>query len=84
VDGATRRPAGMIAAARPLRRADVLVNNAGLPPLGPIEELEESEFQRVMDVNVKGVFLGVSTCALRRWRGVILSRRRPAPSRDRE
>lgn len=38
---------------------DVLVSNAGLSHrAGPTEDLPEAEFDRVFDVNVKGVFLG--------------------------
>lgn len=37
---------------------DVLVNNAGVGPRpGPVQDLEPSEFDRVMGVNVRGVFL---------------------------
>lgn len=35
----------------------ILVNNAGIAHVGNIEQTEESDFQKVMDVNVKGVFL---------------------------
>jgi len=38
-------------------RLDVLANNAGVVGSGPIEEFEESEWDRIFDVNVKGVFL---------------------------
>ena len=39
---------------------DILVNNAGVvvPPT-PIAEFDERRFDRLMDVNVKGVFLGM-------------------------
>jgi NAD(P)-dependent dehydrogenase (short-subunit alcohol dehydrogenase family) len=36
---------------------DILVNNAGIIPLTPALELEEEEWDRVQDVNVKGTFL---------------------------
>lgn len=37
---------------------DVLVNNAGVGPRpAPVQDLEPREFDRVMDVNVRGVFL---------------------------
>ncbi len=36
---------------------DVLVNNAGIYPFKPFTELTEADWQRVMDVNLKGVFL---------------------------
>lgn len=41
-------------------RIDILVNNAGAlagPDRVPVVELEESDFDRVIDVNLKGVFL---------------------------
>jgi NAD(P)-dependent dehydrogenase (short-subunit alcohol dehydrogenase family) len=38
-------------------RADLLVNNAGIAGRGSALELEETDFDRVMAVNVKGVFL---------------------------
>jgi NAD(P)-dependent dehydrogenase (short-subunit alcohol dehydrogenase family) len=36
---------------------DILVNNAGIHVVGPIEELAEADWDRVMNVNLKGVFL---------------------------
>jgi len=38
-------------------RLDILVNNAGIITYSPVEELDESEWDAVMDVNAKGVFL---------------------------
>lgn len=39
---------------------DVLVNNAGIEgPIGALEEASEEGFDRVLAVNVKGVFLGL-------------------------
>ena len=38
-------------------RVDVLVNNAGVSKSVPFHELDESEWDRVNDVNAKGVFL---------------------------
>jgi len=41
-------------------RIDVLFNNAGIaPPDAPIEDITEEDFVRVMDVNIKGVYLGM-------------------------
>lgn len=45
-------------------RLDILVNNAGLYPVTPFLELDESEWDRVLNVNLKGVFL-VSQVAAR-------------------
>jgi meso-butanediol dehydrogenase / (S,S)-butanediol dehydrogenase / diacetyl reductase len=39
------------------RRIDVLVNNAGVSKSLPFHELDEKEWDRVNDVNAKGVFL---------------------------
>ena len=38
-------------------RIDVLFNNAGIPGVGSVEETEPDLFDRVMRVNVRGVFL---------------------------
>ena len=38
------------------RRLDVLVNNAGIAHIGSIENTGEDDFDRVMNVNVKGVY----------------------------
>jgi len=39
-------------------RVDILVNNAGISARGSIEETTVAEWDRVMDINAKGVFLG--------------------------
>jgi 3-oxoacyl-[acyl-carrier protein] reductase len=40
-------------------KLDVLFNNAGIGmPFMPIEQIEESLWHRIMDINVKGIFLG--------------------------
>jgi 3-oxoacyl-[acyl-carrier protein] reductase/2-deoxy-D-gluconate 3-dehydrogenase len=38
-------------------RLDVLVNNAGVAPDVRLTDLEEAEWQRVFDINVRGLFL---------------------------
>jgi len=38
-------------------KIDLLVNNAGIYPASPVTELKEEEWNRVIDVNLKGVFL---------------------------
>ena len=44
-------------------RLDALVNNAGIEGVvAPFENSPEEAFDRVMAVNVKGVFLGIQTC----------------------
>jgi len=45
-------------------RIDILINNAGICSLTPIEDITEEEWDRVMDVNLKGTFF-CSQAALR-------------------
>jgi NADP-dependent 3-hydroxy acid dehydrogenase YdfG len=39
---------------------DVLINNAGVMPLSPIERLKVDEWDQMIDVNLKGVLYGVA------------------------
>jgi NAD(P)-dependent dehydrogenase (short-subunit alcohol dehydrogenase family) len=39
-------------------RLDILVNNAGVGGAGRLEDTRAEEWDRVMDINAKGVFLG--------------------------
>jgi NADP-dependent 3-hydroxy acid dehydrogenase YdfG len=41
-------------------RIDVLINNAGLMPLSPLERLRIDDWNRMIDVNIKGVLYGVA------------------------
>jgi NADP-dependent 3-hydroxy acid dehydrogenase YdfG len=41
-------------------RIDVIVNNAGLMPLSPIERGKVEDWDRMIDVNIKGVLYGIS------------------------
>src|SRR3989440_7879732 len=41
-------------------RVDVLVNNAGIMPLAPIHLLKVEEWDRQIDINIKGVLYGVA------------------------
>lgn len=55
---------------------DILVNNAGVSESTPFTEYTEEAFDRVMDLNVKGVFnatRAASECMIERGKGVILS-----------
>lgn len=41
-------------------RIDVIVNNAGVMPLSPMASLKVDEWERMVDVNVKGVLYGIA------------------------
>lgn len=41
-------------------RLDVVVNNAGLMPLSPLEALKVDEWNRMIDVNIRGVLHGIA------------------------
>ncbi|APB34159.1 short-chain dehydrogenase/oxidoreductase protein [Gloeomargarita lithophora Alchichica-D10] len=41
-------------------RVDVLVSNAGLMPLSLLEQLKVEEWERMIDVNLKGVLYGIA------------------------
>ncbi|MDD4271672.1 MAG: SDR family NAD(P)-dependent oxidoreductase [Patescibacteria group bacterium] len=43
--------------AKEFGQVDVLVNNAGIYPFKPFEQMEETDWDKVMDVNLKSVFL---------------------------
>jgi len=45
------------AAAAHLKRLDILVNNAGIAHVGDIAHVEPDDFDRLMEVNVKSVYL---------------------------
>lgn len=55
------------AAVHEFGRVDVVVNNAGLMPLSPLEALQVDEWDTMVDVNVKGVLYGIAA-ALPRFR----------------
>jgi NADP-dependent 3-hydroxy acid dehydrogenase YdfG len=42
------------------RRVDVLINNAGLMPLAPLERLKVDEWDQMIDVNLKGTLYGIA------------------------
>lgn len=41
-------------------RIDVMINNAGLMPLAPLEMLRFDEWEQCIDVNIKGVLWGIA------------------------
>ena len=51
------RPESVQAAAAQLKRLEILVNNAGIGHVGSIEATEPEDFDRLMMVNVRGVYL---------------------------
>ncbi|WP_114256246.1 SDR family oxidoreductase [Streptomyces sp. Go-475] len=62
--------AGVVdAAAEALGGLDVLVNNAGVGVLGPLESLSLADVERVLAVNVRGVFLASQAAAARMGEG---------------
>ncbi|KXV17849.1 SDR family oxidoreductase [Gluconobacter oxydans] len=48
------------AVTRDFGRLDVLVNNAGLMAIAPIQKLMVDEWDRMIDINIKGVLYGVA------------------------
>ena len=42
-------------------RVDVLVNNAGIMPMAPMSALKVDEWDKMIDVNVKGVLYGIAS-----------------------
>ena len=41
-------------------RIDVLINNAGLMPLSPLDQIKVEEWDQMIDVNIKGVLYGIA------------------------
>lgn len=41
-------------------RVDVMLNNAGVMPLSPLERLKVEDWDRAIDVNIKGVLYGIA------------------------
>ncbi|HTS53100.1 MAG TPA: SDR family oxidoreductase [Burkholderiales bacterium] len=48
------------AAVQAFGRVDVMINNAGLMPQAPLERLKVDEWDRMIDVNIKGVLYGIA------------------------
>jgi NAD(P)-dependent dehydrogenase (short-subunit alcohol dehydrogenase family) len=50
-------PTSIVTAAAQIERLDILVNNAGIGHVGSIETTEAGDFDRLLDVNVRSVYL---------------------------
>lgn len=50
-------------------RIDVLVNNAGVRALAPVQDMPRAEFQRVLDINLIGPLLGIQAVVPHMLRG---------------
>jgi NADP-dependent 3-hydroxy acid dehydrogenase YdfG len=48
------------AAVKTYGRVDVIINNAGLMPHSPLERLKVDDWDRMIDVNIKGVLYGIA------------------------
>lgn len=48
------------AAVKTYGRIDVMINNAGLMPSSPLERLKVEDWERMIDVNIKGVLYGIA------------------------
>jgi NADP-dependent 3-hydroxy acid dehydrogenase YdfG len=48
------------AAVEKFGRVDVLLNNAGIMPLSPMDRLKVDEWDKMIDVNIKGVLNGIA------------------------
>ncbi len=57
------------------RRLDIIYNNAGIGPVNLVHTMPEEEWDRVLDINLKGVFLGCKYALpeLMKRGGVVLS-----------
>ena len=41
-------------------KLDVLINNAGVMPVGPLDDLKVDDWDQMVDVNIKGVLYGIA------------------------
>src|SRR5881396_3168492 len=54
-------------------RIDVMINNAGLMPQAPLERLRIDEWNRMIDVNIKGVLYGIAAALPQQKAGHIIN-----------
>src|SRR5699024_7015332 len=70
------------------KKVDVFHNNAGIAmPVTNIEDVEETEYQKIMDINIKGAFYGIQAVAphmKQAGKGTILCTGSTSASRPRE
>lgn len=59
--------ASVAAAFAEMPALDVVINNAGITRVGTVDQLDEADWDAVLDTNLKGVW-AVSREAIRRWR----------------
>ena len=50
-------------AVKTFSKIDILVNNAGIFPFKPFLEMQEADFQKVIDINLKGYFFAAQAAA---------------------
>jgi len=56
------------------KKIDILVNNAGIYPFEPFLQMSEANFEKVIDINLKGYFLMAQACAKEMARPVATGR----------
>ena len=59
-DPARRRLELVALACERYGRLDVLINNAGIGPISPLDDLRVEEWEAMIDINLKGVLYGIA------------------------
>ena len=47
-------------ACEPYGQLDVLINNAGIGPISPLDDLRVEDWENMIDINIKGVLYGIA------------------------